>query len=495
MSAVLKQATPKPDPKAKAWAVARAGSASDENKELTDAGNAGRFAEKFGGALAFIPARGQWLEFINHAWHADALGRCTQHAISATRDMMGDAAKLAIEAMQANDPARQAGLATRAETLLQHARKSQQKPRLDAMVSLASTDPRLAVDQSKLDHDDLSLGVENGVLEMGDVSTFRPGQPGDLITRKAGSEWQGGDAPCPMFEAFLEQIQPDPDVRHWLQKFVGYCLTGKTSEQVFVVMHGHGANGKSVFVEVLKRLMGSYSHTVQFSTFMERDQNAIRNDLASLDKARLVVASEGQEGARLDEGLVKQITGEDAITARFLHREFFTYQPRFKVVLVTNHKPVISGTDHGIWRRVVLVPFPTTIARAQQDKQLLDKLAAELPGILAWSIDGFHKWREQGLGDLPNALILANSEYRQNSDILGMWLDDRCWVDTSPLKGLFSTSAELYKSYEGWALDHGHRPMSSTSLGNRLRERGLTQSKERGGRGWRGIALKSPTRY
>lgn len=483
---------PKISPLARALGVARAAA---QDNEQTDVSNAARFAARFEGELAYIPARGRWLEYIGHAWRQDDLGRVTQHAIGVTKDMMLDASKIAIQAAQARDPAHQAALAGDAEALLQHARKSQQKPRLDAMVSIAATDPRMAVDQVRLDAEDMVLGVQNGVIELGDTTQFRDGRPEDLIARQAGTEWHSGDAACPMWGQFLQQVQPDPDVRHWLQKFVGYCLTGKTSEQIFVVMHGHGANGKSVMVEILKRLLGSYAQTVQFSTFTERDPNAIRNDLASLDKARLVVASEGPEGARLDEGVVKQVTGEDAITARFLHREFFTYTPRFKVVLVTNHKPVISGTDHGIWRRVVLVPFPVTIPKEKQDKWLLDKLTAELPGILAWAIDGFHAWREQGLGDLPQALSMANSEYRQNSDILGMWLEDRCRIDTSPQSHLFATSSELYKSYEGWALDMGHRPMSSTSLGNRLRERGLTQSKARGGRGWRGITLKSPSGY
>jgi putative DNA primase/helicase len=414
-----------------------------------------------------------------------------QHAIEVTRDMLMEAGKLALEAARIKDKTQRALLAAEAEALLAHARKSQQKPRLDAMLSIAATDPRLAVEQDRLDDNDLLLGVQNGVIELRETTTFRPGKPDDFITRQAGCEWHGEDQDyCPEWEKFLLQVQPDPDVRWWLQKFIGYCLTGLTKEQIFVVMHGTGANGKSVLVEILKRLLGTYSQTAQFSTFTERDQNAIRNDVAALDKARLVVACEGPEGARLDEGIVKQITGEDAVTARFLHREFFTYKPRFKVVLVTNHKPVISGTDHGIWRRVVLVPFPITIAKEQQDKQLLQKLTAELPGILAWAVAGFHAWREQGLGDLPKALAAANAEYRRDCDVLGMWIQDHCSISTDAESQLFTSSADLYKSYARWALDMGHRPMSSKSLADRLRERGLSPSKKAGQRGWSGIQLR-----
>lgn len=467
---------------------------SMEDDELTDVSNAARFAKKFVRRLAFVPARGRWMEFIREAWRTDTLGRITQHAIEVTRDMLLEASKLAIEAAQIRDKTQRAMLAAEAAALLAHARKSQQKPRLDAMVTIAATDPWLTVEQDDLDANDLLLGVQNGVIELGETTTFRAGKPDDFITRQAECEWLGGDEDvhCPLWEQFLQQMQPDPDVRHWLQMFVGYCLTGKTSEQLFVVMHGTGANGKSVMVEILKRLLGGYAQTVQFATFTERDPNAIRNDLASLDKARLVVASEGPEGARLDEGVVKQVTGEDAVTARFLHREFFTYTPRFKVVLVTNHKPVITGTDHGIWRRVVLVPFPVTIPKEQQDKRLLDKLTAELPGILAWAVAGFHAWREQGLGDLPNVLAVANADYRRDSDVLGIWIEDQCSIDAAPQSPLFTSSTGLYKSYSQWALDMGHRPMSSKSLGDRLRERGLTPSKKSGQRGWRGIQLRSP---
>lgn len=465
-----------------------------QDDEHTDVSNSARFARRFAGQLIYVPARGQWMEFISHAWRADMLGQVNQHAIEVTRDLLMESSQLSIEAARVQDKGQREVLAAQAEALLGHARKSQQKPRLDAMVSIAATDARMAVEQSWLDADDLLLGVRNGAIQLDDTTSFRAGQPGDLVTRQAGAGWEGGDEDvgCPLWQSFLDQVQPDPDVRHWLQKFVGYCLTGKTSEQMFVVMHGTGANGKSVMVEILKRLLGTYAQTVQFSTFTERDPNAIRNDLASLDKARLVVASEGPEGARLDEGIVKQVTGEDAITARFLHREFFTYTPRFKVVLVTNHKPVISGTDNGIWRRVVLVPFPVTIPKEQQDKRLLDKLAAELPGILAWAVAGFRAWREQGLGDLPKALAMANADYRKDSDVLGFWLEDNCVLDITPQSTLFSSSGDLYQDYSRWAIDMGHRPMSSTSLGNKLRERGLMQDKFRGERGWRGIRLKTP---
>ena len=217
---------------------------------------------------------------------------------------------------------------------------------------------------------------------------------------------------------------------------------------------------------------------------------AIRNDIARLDKIRLVIANEGQYGARLDEGMVKQITGGDEITARFLHREFFTFKPKFKVVLVTNHKPVISGNDHGIWRRVVLIPWEVTIPAERRDRRLADKLEAELPGILNWALEGLQKYSEVGLSELPVALVKANADYRKDSDIIGLWISD-CVEEDKYAK---TTLSAVYTSYTSWADKNGHKPMTAKSLSDRLKERGVEGARigAAGSRGWAGIRIKPP---
>lgn len=367
---------------------------------------------------------------------------------------------------------------------------SQNKSKLDAMIYIARTDPKIAVSSSEFDDNNQLLGVKNGVIEL-DNGVFRDGIPADRISRQASCEFLG-DVECPNWLKFLEEVQPDADVRAWLQRFVGYCLTGSTAEQIFLVSHGHGGNGKSIFWDAVRKMLGEYATTVQFDTFTEKNNNdSIRNDLARLDKTRLVIANEGQNGARLDEGIVKQITGGDEITARFLHREFFSFKPRFKVSLITNHKPVISGNDNGIWRRVVLVPWPVTIPPEKRDKSLEYKLDAELPGILAWALEGLQKYNEVGLSSLPAALIKANAEYRQDSDVIGLWLADCAQLDAltkTPLRN-------VYDSYKNWAIDNGHKPMSSKSLGDRLKERGIRECRigASGTRGWEGISLNLNT--
>lgn len=455
------------------------------NDEFGDVYNAKRFANKFAGNLAFSPQRGIWYEYMNHAWHADELHYVTQHAIAVTKDIMLDAAKKMIDAAQSGGR----GALEDAEDLIRHAKQSQSKSRLDAMVSLAQTDPRIAVNQALMDNADMLFGVKNGVLEL-DNAIFRDGNPEDHISKQAGCEFDA-EAECPNWLKFLEEVQPDPDVRAWLQRLAGYCLTGKIDQQIFVVNFGMGNNGKSVFWNILRQLCGSYAVTAQFDTFVEKDRNdSIRNDIARLDKVRLVVANEGQNGARLDEGMVKQITGGDEVTARFLQREFFSFKPKFKVILISNHKPVISGNDNGIWRRVMLVPWNVKIPAERVDISLEGKLLKELPGILNWAIEGLQKYTEVGLAVLPAALVIANADYRKDSDIIGLWMNDLATFDKyakTPLR-------DVYESYKNWAHDNGHKPMSSKSLGDRLKERGITDTRlgKEGTRAWAGIQLNPP---
>jgi len=457
-------------------------------KEIyTDVWNGENFAGKYAGEVAYVPQRGAWFEFDNHHWQMDDVRHIMQKAIQCTKDMLLDASIIVAQATKLSDPEERKHEIERAQALMSYATKSQSKAKLEAMLSLASSNTAMVVSQGELDSNDMLLGVQNGVIELETLS-FREGDPDDYITKQCVAEWSGDSEPCPTWEKFLEEVQPDSEVRMWLQKFAGYCLTGKTSEQIFTVFQGNGANGKSVFVDILKLVMGSYATTAQFDTFCEKDNgSAIRNDVAMLDKIRLVVANEGSEGARIDEGMVKQITGGDDYTARFLHREFFTFKPKFKVILVSNHKPVIKGTDNGIWRRLVLVPWNVTIPSEKRDKKLVDKLKRELNGIFAWMIHGLAMYQDDGLAELPIPLVIANNEYRKDSDIIGLWLEEA--IDTDD--GFSVTSSALYTNYEQWAKSYGFRPMSQKTLADKLREKGFSPAKVQQCRGWNGLRLKA----
>ena len=468
--------------------AARAKAALASTDFIADAGAAEAFSKLHAGRLLYDHVGGAWYEFDGVRWMRDQLGRIDRHGLAVSRSLLGEATVEMARAAQEPNQILQEQLRKKADKISAMAGAIQKKPRLDAMISLAKSDPQIAVTTAMFDANDMQIGVQNGVVELTELPVMhRDGDPRDMITRQAGCRYDAM-ALCPVWDEFLARVQPDREVRQWLRRLVGYWLTGRTDQQTFYVCHGFGANGKSVFAEAIRKLLGSYSVSADFGTFTAKDKgsDAIRNDLARLDKVRLVVASEGPEGARLDEDLVKKITGGDEITARFLHREFFSFRPRFKLLLVTNHRPSISGSDHGIWRRVVLVPWLVTIPREEQDRRLPERLEDEMAGILNWALAGLDEFLALGLEPLPRAIAEANAEYRQDSDLIGIWIDDACRKDGDAK----ATIGDLYQSYSAWAAAAGHRPMSKKTLGERLKERGLTPWRTNSGRGWAGIALK-----
>ncbi len=467
---------------------ARRGPATDPvSRALTaDAGAAQAFVRIHGDRLLYDHTNGAWLEFDGVRWVKDEFGRIAQHGLAVSQELLIDASQMLLRAARERDPIEQRHRKEEAERLLVAAQSLHKKVRLDAMIDLAATDPKIAARRSMFDAEDMILGVQNGVMELSSSQTLhRPGASRDFIALQAGCAFVP-TAQCPTWISFLERVQPDQEVRTWLQRLVGYWLTGRTAEQSFTVFHGFGANGKTVFTETIRKLMGSYAVSADFGTFTAKDKgsDAIRNDIARLDKKRLVVASEGPEGARLDEDLIKRITGGEELTARFLHREFFSFKPKFKLVLVTNHRPGINGTDLGIWRRVVLVPWSITVPLGEQDRRLSDRLEAELPGILRWALQGLTEYLEKGLSPLPAQIAAANSEYQRDSDIVGLWIEDCCVLD----RALRTANGKLLNSYSSWAHSSGHRIMSMKSLGDRLREKGLTQWRSGSVRGWAGIS-------
>jgi putative DNA primase/helicase len=272
----------------------------------------------------------------------------------------------------------------------------------------------------------------------------------------------------------------------FLQRAVGYSLSGTINEQVLFILYGTGANGKSTFVETVRSLLGDYAQQSEFETFLVRKNGGgPRNDIARLKGARFVSAVEAEQGCRLSETIIKQVTGGDKITARFLYQEFFEFTPEFKLFLASNHKPRIVGTNEAIWRRIRLIPFTVTIPHHERDPHLLDKLRRELPGILAWAIRGCVKWQEKGLGE-PSEVAEATSEYRLEEDFLAAFLADKCTADP---KGAASAGS-LYKAYESWCADNGEEPAAQKVFGSELGSRGFLQGKKHGTRCWKGLRLR-----
>lgn len=437
-------------------------------KSLNDIGNAERFGRASQDNLRYVPAMG-WHAWDEHQWRRD-----TQDAVMELAKDVARAIYSEEEAVQDND------LRT---AIAQHARASHQAPRLKAMLELAKTLPSLVVSPAKLDVNGMLLGVANGVVDLL-TGKLRVAKREDLITRHSGVVFDK-KAVCPQFEKFIDQVTlGDKTLAAYLQRVVGYTLTGNTNEQCLFFLYGHGANGKSTFLNIIKELLGpDLARQTPTETLMA-NRTSTSNDLARLQNVRLVIANEVDDGSLLAEALVKQMTGGEPITARFHYQEFFEFAPKFKLFIAGNHKPTIRGRDNGIWRRIRLIPFQASFAQGQRDKHLAAKLGAELPGILNWAIKGCSAWQKSGLGE-PACVQQAVAEYRDEMDVVGVWLTERC-----DISGNLETSAsQAYQSYKRWAEDNGYRPMSSGSFSREFADR-FHKAKRKNGNYFLGVQCR-----
>jgi putative DNA primase/helicase len=272
-------------------------------------------------------------------------------------------------------------------------------------------------------------------------------------------------------------MRGNQDLIEFLQRAVGYSLTGDVSEQCLFLLYGTGANGKSVFVKTAGRLLGEYATVTPFETLLVRRGEGPRDDIADLRGARFVSAIEAEEGQRLAESLVKALTGDDRIKARFLYSEFFSFEPSFKLWLAANHQPIIRGTDLAIWRRIRLVPFTVTIPEGEQNPHLAEGLVEELPGILNWALAGCLEWQRDGLHQ-PDEVRQATALYRQESDPLAEFLGECCVVED----GRKSRFGELFSAYQRWAEANSEKPLSNRAFADRLTERGFDSYRAPDGR-------------
>lgn len=426
---------------------------------LTDLGNAERLVGRHGGSLRYVTDRKNWLVWDGHRWIKDADGAAVHRLAKET------VRSIRIEAENEPDEKRQ-------KVLLSHASKSESKQRLDAMVTLAARESGIPIKADALDTNDLLLGVQNGVVDLRDGS-FRPAHPEDLVTKTSGAAYDQSAA-CSSWLAFLNTIFANNDeVIAYLQRMTGYLLTGLATERVFFVFHGDGANGKSTLVEVMRALLEDYAIQALPETFMATKwQRGVNNDIARLAGARFVSASESDEGQRLAEGLIKNLTGGDTVTARFLFREYTEFRSKFKLVLATNHLPAIRGTDPAIWGRLHLVSFPVSIPEEERDRDLRQRLLAELPGILNWAISGCLEWQSMGLCP-PEEVMGATRRYREELDLVELWLAER----TVPAPGTHIRSTVLYTDFCAWMEEQGEVSPSQREFGERMVSKGIERYK------------------
>jgi putative DNA primase/helicase len=426
-------------------------------ERFSDVGNARRFVRLFGDSVRWIPEVG-WHWHGGTRWRRDDNGEMVRRAKQTTQAIIDGSKDFPADA--------------RAEAV-KFALRSEQAPRLMAMLELAKSEKGIALPYRELDSDPWLVGVERGAVDLRTGKFLLP--PRDAyLSRRLGTHYDS-HAKCPTWCSFLDRITGgDVALVEFLQRAIGYTLTGSNREQVIFMPHGPGANGKSVLLRAIRLLAGDYGADAPADTFLDRTRRDSSNDLARLASVRFVSASELDEGKQLAEALIKAVTGGEAISARFLYGEYFEFLPAFKVWLACNHKPRISGDDNGIWRRVRLLPLRVTIPPDEQDRDLVDKLRRELPGILNWTIAGALAWQRDGLG-APAAVTAATQAYRAESDAIGEWLDERCTL--SPKASI--QAKRLYDDYATFIDDRGARSLSMRRWAQRMADRGFERDQGR----------------
>jgi putative DNA primase/helicase len=446
---------------------------------MTDLGNAQRLVARRGEDVRWCDAMGRWFHWNGVLWE--------QVGPTILQDLAKETAlALYDEAAATTDPEQRAAL-------MKWAKASGSGRAIASMVALTKTvTGSIAVDADRLDADPMLLGVENGVVDLRTGEGHEP-RRADLITKSCRAPFDP-DAVCPLWEGFLGTIfAGDAEVIGYVQRAVGYSLTGRIGERVVFIEHGTGTNGKTTFLEVIAHVLGTYAMSTPVETLIARKDRGIPNDLARLKSARFVSATESERGAKLAEAFIKAVTGGDRVTARFLHQEFFDFVPQLKLWLATNHRPEIASGGKAIWKRIRLIPFEVDVEAALGDRldtNFKEKLLGEAAGILAWAVRGCVAWQEVGLKE-PESIRRANTDYEEDEDILGWFLEERAIVEPN----VWVAASELYAAFKDWAESHGEDRLSAKAFSQALVERKGIKRQRQGGtgnKGFRGVRLPEP---
>lgn len=455
-----------------------------ENQEIhrTDSGNAQNLILVKGSALRYCKPRNTWYIWDKARWKSDETGRIYWLAMQTVHMMFHRA---------------QSGEAAIDKAAARHAQDSESRRALYDMVKLAGSFPAIAIHPDKLDADLWQLNLQNGSLDLRTVKLHRH-ERRNLITKLAPVRYDPA-AKCPLWNKFLARILADNGALiDFLKRAVGYSLTGDTSEHALFFLYGTGANGKTTFLRALQAVFGDYACQADPDLLLSTNNPQHTTNIARLEKARLTVCMEVEEGRSMRTSIMKQLTGGDKRTARRMHKDFHEYEPTDKIWLGANNKPRIRGQELAIWRRIKLIPFTVTIPEDEQDKHLVGKLIAEGPGILNWALEGCREWQDEGLKE-PSDVKTATADYKSESDPLNEFLEDCCTINADSK----DTSARLYEAYAAWALREGlkqRETLSHNAFSRRLASRFEREAKvavRRDGtikyqRGFSGVKVKGP---
>jgi putative DNA primase/helicase len=368
--------------------------------------------------------------------------------------------------------------------------KFQNYEKVKRIINLIKGDKKIHKRIHHFDKDEYIINLQNGVLDLRTLelkphfSLFDNSKM--YITRIANVKYDG-NCECPNWFNFLKKILVRDELIEFIQRVAGYILTGSTQENVVFILYGVGANGKSTFIRTFQEILGDYAMTTPGETFLvDGYSKSVRNDLARLQGARLIIVSEIEEDKNLAESLVKQFSGGDTIVARFLYREYFEYKPTGKIFLITNKKPIIRGTEYAIWRRILLIPFEVVIPPNEQIKDYYERfLKPELNGIFKWMVEGYKKYVKQGLNP-PEIVKVATEEYKVEMDVIGRFIQDECYIDPKT----FILFKDLYAKYERWCEETGSERLSRKKFTQILKDKGFQPDRVHGGRIIKGLNLK-----
>jgi putative DNA primase/helicase len=447
----------------------------------SDLGNAQRVVARHGHDLRYVHPWKTWLVWDGRRWAQDT----TAEAVRRVKDTQAALYQFAAQQIGelgdvGDDEDRKRQLAA-LTALLKHALKWEDAARIAASLELARSEPGVPALPGDLDADRWLFNVTNGTLDLR-TGRLRDHRREDLITRLSPVAYDPAAA-CPLWLRFLDRIMGgNADLIAYLQRVVGYGLTGDVSEQALWFFYGKGANGKSTFLGTVLALLGDYGMQAVSELLMVKHHESHPTERADLLGKRLVATIETEEGKRMAEALMKQMTGGDKVRARKMRQDFFEFDPTHKIVLAANHKPAIRGTDHAVWRRIKLVPFTVTIPEEEKDKRLSEKLKAELPGILAWALRGCLDWQRHGMGE-PDEVRQATAAYQAEQDTVAKFLSECCVLHA---EAKVRVSA-LFDAYVNWS---GDKFTTQPAFRQRLEAMGYDSRQGTGGYYfWRGIAL------
>ena len=444
-----------------------------QDYKLTDVGNAERFVAMFKDSVKYCAVYKKWFIWNGRFWEQDDTGKIITYAIECVRSII-HAADLLPEG-------------DKRKAMIHHSLKSESNGKLRSLLEIASGMPDITIRSEELDANPWLINAQNGTINL-KTGKLQEHRAADYITKMCRANYDP-DCAIPLWTELLQKITlGNNQLQRYIQKAFGYALTGDTSEQALFILYGTGSNGKSTLLNVFSELMATYSTSTPSDTFMQKKNDSVNNDIARLKGARFVAAIEMEEGKRMAESLIKSVTGGDKLVTRFLYGEFFEYVPQFKVFLAVNHKPNIRDTTNSIWRRIKLMPFEATFTEQERDKHFPAKImASELPGILAWAVQGCLLWQQEGL-QMPDSVNTATRKYQEEMDSFSNFFRE-CCVER---EGGRVSNKMLRAKYDEWCRENGEYALTQRPFSAKLIERGY-EKKNSAGNGaleWYGFALR-----